>query len=84
MRAVPAEILPPRWGGTKIEEGGICMGGEVTEDYIQQAQPEEIPGEDGDEVTNHDIVITRNGKYMSDEDRGGICNNFTTENNSRM
>ena len=72
MRAVPAEILPPRWGGTKIEEEGICMGGEVTEDYIQQAQPEEIPGEDGDEVTDYDKVITRNGKYMSDEDRGGI------------
>ena len=48
------------------------MGGEVTEDYIQQAQPEEIPGEDGDEVTDYDKVITRNGKYMSDEDRGGI------------
>ena len=37
------------------------MGGEVTEDYIQQAQPEEIPGEDDDEVTDHDKIITRNG-----------------------
>jgi len=43
LRSVPADILPAQWGGTKDGEG-ICMGGEVTEEYIQQAKPVEIPG----------------------------------------
>ena len=43
LRSVPADILPAQWGGTKDGEG-ICMGGEVTEEYIQQSNPEEIPG----------------------------------------
>ena len=43
MRSVPAGILPAQWGGTKDGEG-ICMGGEVTEEYLQQAKPVEIAG----------------------------------------
>jgi len=43
LKSVPADILPTQWGGTKNGEG-ICMGGEVTEEYLQQAKPKEIPG----------------------------------------
>jgi len=47
LAALPSDILPVQWGGTKIVAGdvdGICMGGEVTLEYLEQAQPEEIPG----------------------------------------
>ena len=44
---MPAEILPAQWGGTEDgDEDGICMGGEVSQDYLDQSQPEEIPGEE--------------------------------------
>merc|ERR1712106_132281 len=43
---LPGDILPVQLGGTKMVDGddGICMGGEVTQEYLDQSQPEEIPG----------------------------------------
>ena len=45
LARIPEDILPPRWGGTKTVDEGICLGGEVTQDYFTQSQPVEIPGE---------------------------------------
>ena len=46
LRSVPADVLPTQWGGSKDEGEGICMGGEVTEENLQQVKPKEIPSED--------------------------------------
>ena len=47
LRSVPADVLPTQWGGSKDREG-ICMGGEVTQEYLQQAKPDEIPGKNNE------------------------------------
>ena len=66
LSALPAGILPPQWGGTKIgdHEQQLCQGGEVTQADQSQYQPEEITGEVVDEDDDDDPGVT---------DMGDIC-----------
>ena len=70
LRSVPADILPTQWGGTK-DEDGICMGGEVTEEYLQQAKPEEIPGEDEYEAIKYQVDIKGMGEIFQTKIEAG-------------
>jgi len=38
------DILPTQWGGTGAHGYTVCMGGQVPQEYLDHAQPEEIPG----------------------------------------
>ena len=73
LRSVPADILPSEWGGTKKGEGfeGICVGGEVTEEYLQQAKPEEIPGEDDLEIVDYQVDIKGMGEIFQTKIEAG-------------
>ena len=47
------------------------MGGEVTEEYLQQAKPEEIPGEDDLEIVDYQVDIKGMGEIFQTKIEAG-------------
>ena len=43
------DILPTQWGGTGAHGHTVCIGGQVPQEYLDHAQPQEIPGQDDDD-----------------------------------
>ena len=59
------------------------MGGQVPQEYLDHAQPQEIPGEDDDDDED-DNKVPRHGEDMPGEDRAWLCDISATESHQGL